>query len=535
MNISTHWRKVKAISDEVLEWQLQLLSSAHSSLTLTEDQRAFVIQAYDQAWQRYQAASEQALKISRQALDGEYENTARSGHFNSEVARSGKRIKQSYVDKGFLSILDGITVTKQIGSLKYVYTGNNKPAEAVIDVMSSAATLNVGAGFPLFVAIDTAESLLGINENIGLLYHAGIHHPVYFDYLRSLHPNQASDPKVFSEHSGTAVNSVAIEAAAAHAKSLGLPKTSRLLAFNGTWSGGFGTAKEASGFGAAKQFEDKTGLQWIDRSLAIPHSRTEEDRLLTLIEQKIKAGKVSGIVFEKIIGDAGIIELSDRFVKAMLDLFAHAPNGILPVIVDDIHAGNARSSTDYWSFSKESGLRDYPKLILTNAKSSAGGKPYGFALIPASIVQSAYSNSMLTTHSGNGGVGRAVAFAKFITHPEIVAIKEKSAQNISEVLEQQHVKVRGRHFNHGIVANSSNDLEIIQNYLYIHFGILAGSFPSTLRFQPNVIEYPETLVNVATAISHTFEAIKNPDHSTLMQAIKDATQESSGGLNIEPV
>lgn len=531
VSFAEHWTLVRHASNDVLEWYLEQLEQSHPNFYLSQQQRAIITSIYDDAWDRYIAAAESARSITAQSLGRSYANPARSPYFNTDAKALYKKMRGIYVDKGFISILGGITIINQVGSLKSVYI-NDKESQQVVDVMGSATTLNIGAGFPLFSAIDATENILGIGENVALVYHASLYQQWCFSFLRSLYPNQSVDPQVFSESSGTAVNSVSIEAANAYSESIGYSSTSRLLAFQGTWSGGFGTAKEASSFGADKQIIKKTGSRWVDRCLTIPKTAAEESAILEQIQQKIADGTACGIILEHIIGDAGIITLSDDFLTQLAAICKNTPKGPLPIIIDEIQAGNGRSSSSYWSFGDIPAFANYTHLIITNAKSAGGGKPYAYSLMPKSIAKAAYPLSMLTTHSGNGPIGRSVAYAKFITHPDIVRIKERTAANIISRLQNSiGNNWRGRHLNIGITTETSAQLELLQEYLYIQYGIIAGSFPSTLRFQPNLIEYPETLYTTLAIITQAINDI-NGEPTELLQNITSKTQRSTGGLNI---
>ncbi len=537
MRIDKHWATVRRQSDITLAWYLEKLAKAQLSLQLNESQMHLVRQVYKEAWQSYLEAAELALNISKQSLSRQYANKLRSPYFNKQIALSYELMRKTYVDKGFISVLGGVTLVSQTGSIKQIYL-NSKQTEPVLDMMGSATTLNLGAAFPLFAAVDLIESILGIGENFALVYHASIYQQLCFDFLRGLYPNQKVDPQIFSESSGTAVNSVAIEAASAYAEHLGYSKQSKILAFKGTWSGGFGTAKEASSFGASDQLANKAGLHWVDRCLDIPQTLADEQTVLGIIKQKIARGAISGIIFEKIIGDAGIIELSDDFVAAVVQLCKNAPYGALPIIIDEIQAGNGRSSRNYWSFAHLPVVNSYECLLITTAKSAGGGKPYAYALMPKAVAKAAYPLSMLTTHSGNGPLGRAVTYAHFILQPEIQTLKDESARIVEHELRRGlGLEWRGRHLNIGVTASNGATLELLQHYLYIQYGILAGSFPSTLRFQPNLIEHPDTLVNVLQIIEQAMLEIKSTSNSSqgsLIAEIKEKIRgQKGGGLNIK--
>ena len=536
MNFDQHWETVLKASDETFNWYIDYLASGHKALQLTNAQEKVVRKVYKEAWRQYLAAAKSAYSISQQSLAGNYANEKRSPYFNKHIAQSYKSLRTTYVDKGFISILGGIVLVNQSGSIKQVYL-DSLNSEPVLDMMGSATTLNLGAGFPLFAAIDLIENFLGIGENFALVYHSSVYQQLCFDFLVSLYPNQAAEPQIFSESSGTAVNSVSIEAVSAYAEKLGMSKESRLLAFKGTWSGGFGTAKEASSFGATDQLVKKSGPKWIDRCLEIPHNKSGEKRVLSSIKQKIDNGEANGIIFEKIIGDSGIIELSDSFVTEIVNLLKNAPSGRLPIIIDEIQAGNGRSSSNYWSFSHLPEVNAYSHLLITNAKSTGGGKPYAYALMPKVIAEAAYPLSMLTTHSGNGPIGRAVTYAKFIAHPMIKSLKNDSAIAVNHELKRGLGNSwRGRHLNIGLTTSGNEQSELLQHYLYMQYGVLVGSFPATLRFQPNLIEYPGTLTNVIRIIEQAMidiQSVKPNQQAKLITKIEQKIKgQQGGGLNI---
>ena len=113
------------------------------------------------------------------------------------------------------------------------------------------------------------------------------------------------------------------------------------------------------------------------------------------------------------------------------------------------------------------------------------------------------------------------------------AIKNETAAKIHTELAHGIGKSwRGRHLNIGITTKHKDELELLQHYLYIHNGILAGSFPSTLRFQPNLVEYAETLLNTVRVIASALSVIQAGSDLFAKELRGVLLTHESGGLNL---
>lgn len=441
--------------------------------------------------------------LSKRALEGKRFNPLRSSWFNQEMKEMVERGKRIFTPSTLVWMLDGIPILRQRAGLKEIFGADRSGLFGqfdgiVHDVLLSATSLNLGAEFPYTQIIDWIASGLGIRDNFCLPYHPGVYQIFGMENLVRFYP-QARDPEdvyVFAEASGTAVNSVAIEAVCAYAEMiLGNPKA-KVLQVEGTWCGGYGTAKEGTGFGVASQLEKRGGPMWVERVLPLPVAANRKE-FLRVLKEKLDKGEVAGLYIEPIVGDAGIIPWDNDLIKEVVDLMKR---NNLPIIVDAVQQGTGRSGRGYFGLEHYPELANYPLLVVTTAKSASNGQPFGFVLFPKEVAEAAYPLSMITTNSGNGGLLRAVLVAEFVSDPRIQEIIEKNSQIIDEVAREYGINLRGRRMNRGIPVDSKEKMKLIQWHLYLKYGILVGALPSTVRFQPMLLEYLSTLRNITEAI-----------------------------------
>jgi len=498
--LNEHWQTIYEVGRETLDWFLKGLSEISNGRLkpmmpeLLEAQLCFYERLYTGALRLSQVLSEQAV------AEGRF-NPRRSVWFNPEMAQMIGRARDVFTPQTLVWQLDGIGLLRQRGGLKQVY-GAARPGikgqfdGVVHDVLGSATSLNLGAEFPYTALVYSLATQMGIGDNFCLPYHPGLSQIFGAEVLASLYP---SEEKVyfFGESSGTAVNSAAIEAVCAYGEKVFPGKFPKVLQVDGTWCGGLGTAKEGTGFGVASQAE-KRGARWVDRCLPLPTAENRE-LFLRIVREKIKAGEAAGVFLEPIVGDAGIVPADPQLVKELIQLLREGANGYsLPIIIDTVQQGSGRTGK-YWGIEHLPELVNYPLLVLTTAKSSSNGQPFGFMLIPKKVAEAAYPLSMITTNSGNGGLLRSVFVAKFLEDPRIQSIIDQNAQVIDEVASFHGMNLRGLRMNRGIETGSKEVMEVIQWHLYIKYGILVGALPATVRFQPMLLEHPETIRNITKA------------------------------------
>lgn len=506
--LAHHVRTIQAVGRETLDWFFDLFPDLRSAnpldRNLLEAQLAYLERLYFGALRLSQILSEQAIREGRI-------NPRRSVWFNPEMQALINRAREVFTPQTLVWQLDGIGLLRQRGGLKEVYAAGGKGWKSQFDgvfhdVLGSATSLNLGAEFPYASIVGTIASQMGIGDNFCLPYHPGLHQITGAEVLSSLYPNP-TEVYIFTESSGTAVNSAAIEAVCAYGESVFPGKLPKVLQIDGTWCGGLGTAKEGTGFGVASQAE-KRGTRWVDRCLPLPTAENR-DWFLKIVEEKIARGEAAGIFLEPIVGDAGIVPVDPQLIKELIKILKQGANGHpLPIIVDTVQQGTGRTG-NFWGIEHLPELQNYPYLVLTTAKSSSNGQPFGFMIIPKQIAEKAYPLSMITTNSGNGGLLRAVVVAKFVTDPRIQEIIDKNAQIIDEVATQYGLNLRGLRMNRGIETGSRELMELIQWHLFIKYGILVGALPATVRFQPMLLESPSTIRNITEAVCRGISEIIN--------------------------
>ncbi|MEM4134716.1 MAG: aminotransferase class III-fold pyridoxal phosphate-dependent enzyme [candidate division WOR-3 bacterium] len=506
--LAHHVRTIQAVGRETLDWFFDLFPDLRSAnpldRNLSEAQLAYLERLYFGALRLSQILSEQAIREGRI-------NPRRSVWFNPEMQALINRAREVFTPQTLVWQLDGIGLLRQRGGLKEVYAAGGKGWKSQFDgvfhdVLGSATSLNLGAEFPYASIVGTIASQMGIGDNFCLPYHPGLHQITGAEVLSSLYPNP-TEVYIFTESSGTAVNSAAIEAVCAYGESVFPGKLPKVLQIDGTWCGGLGTAKEGTGFGVASQAE-KRGTRWVDRCLPLPTAENR-DWFLKIVEEKIARGEAAGIFLEPIVGDAGIVPVDPQLIKELIKILKQGANGHpLPIIVDTVQQGTGRTG-NFWGIEHLPELQNYPYLVLTTAKSSSNGQPFGFMIIPKQIAEKAYPLSMITTNSGNGGLLRAVVVAKFVTDPRIQEIIDKNAQIIDEVATQYGLNLRGLRMNRGIETGSRELMELIQWHLFIKYGILVGALPATVRFQPMLLESPSTIRNITEAVCRGISEIIN--------------------------
>lgn len=534
--------------------------------------------------EQYREALDESLALSFQALDGDRAYPGRSVWNNEDMGEFQGRVTETFSPHQFASVLDGLVVASQRAGLKELAGPHADIADRsqlkIHDTLMSATSINLGAGFPYTAAVPVMETLMGITDNMCMAYHAGVHQVFAAEQLKATYPQTnpaAAEVKVIAESSGTAVNSMAIEAVVSYAErahgqldrwlghnihglgnmapeeqaeairqarsqmvteivaehpelayvvdvdnptledlhvleAKGHVKLPKVLAIDGTWCGGFGTAKEGTGFGVAQQPELR-GARWVDRSLPLPTAENRE-AFLRILRDKIASGEAAGVIIEpNIVGDAGIINVDSALLAEMTEILREGVNGqSLPVIADCVQQGSGRTG-EYYGFEGDeyAALRDYSLLITTTAKSSSNGQPFGFALMPEPVIEAAYPLSMITTNAGNGATLRAALVANFVQRPEIQAIIDRNAAIMEQVAAEYGLTMRGMRMNRGINAGSADAAEYLQWALLLQDGILTGGLPAAVRFQPMLLEHPETIFNLMHVVCRRIRSVEDGD------------------------
>lgn len=516
----SEWRLIERVGQKALNSILQGLEIySEGTLRVSPETHSILTPSLAQLKDFYLRAMLLSEELSERALHQRRYCPARVPFHNPRMAAKRDRIDNVFHSASKAWVLDGIVPEAQRAGLKKLFGIDGYPG-IVHDVLGSATSLNLGSHFPWVSIADHYEDHLGIRDNFCTAYHAAIKQGFALPELSKLYPNESmwNNLRVFAECSGTIVNSVAIETACAYAtKILGWKpdgkKPPRVLAVDGTWAGGYGSAREGTGFGVTKQLEKRGGNVWVNRCLPIPTIENKE-KFLAILREKIASGECAGVFIEpRVIGDLGIIETNETLLSEMIDILKEGFNGKpVPVILDCVQQGTGRTG-NYWGLPDVPELINYPGLILTTAKSASNGQAIGFTVMPAEISNAAYPYSHITTNQMNGSLLRALVVAKIVEHPEIKTAIARKGQIMEDVAGEYGFKIgpeglRGKVMNRGIYLGNNDLVETVQVALMIQDGILVGALPGTIRIQPMLLEGEETIRNLMHVICRRVKEVK---------------------------
>lgn len=257
----------------------------------------------------------------------------------------------------------------------------------VIDLTATWTAVGVGYAHPKVVeAVSTAVANQGY---MGL----SMTNPTAVELaeqLLAVTPG-AENRRVYLGHSGSDACDVALRCAR-HATG-----KRRIIAFEHSYHGGFGTAMAVSGVhvegGSVERDPDSTfvpypnpyrpGIAGIDSAV---HAS------LSAIEAAIAAGDVACLIVEPILSDGGLIVPPDGYLTRVVDL-AHA-QGVL-VICDEVKVGLGRPGTLH-AFQHDGAVPD----VVCWGKTLGAGIPLSAAAGPAALFDGPSASALLTT-AGN--------------------------------------------------------------------------------------------------------------------------------------
>lgn len=497
-------------------------------------------------------------KLAERSNAGQREFNGRIALNNPEMKDHVEWFQKHLPDSTKIFVLDGIVVESQRAGLKRLVGSDETSSMVVNDVLQSATSLNLGAENPWISAIDMVENTFGIRDNMCVAYHPGLKQRYGLDKLIAQYPQDREDLSIYSESSATMVNSMAIESSLAYVDRIrfDLPKGNspeektklfasleklkkqrqennltlpKILAIKGTWHGGSGPAREGTAFNASSGSDLRQEPSYVDRCLPLP-TRENMEEFLSILAEKVEAGEAGGIIMETVVGDAGIVEADPEIVTQALEILKNAKVGSqkieLPFILDATQQ-QARMD-DYWGVSHIPELQNYNNLIVTTAKSASNGQPFGFAVIPNNIAQSAYPYSNITTNQLNGAILRAALVADIVNDPRIRNHIETVGNMMEQVASEYEVELRGRGMNRGIFTGNAELMEISQFSLLLNRGILVGALPSTIRFQPCLLENQKTVELLLRSTLEEWKKVENGELSESVKKAVDASNEASG-------
>jgi len=516
-----------ALDKTLLEFQ----KFTNEELTITSEQKKIIDSEFKLNKKIFISGLQRSRILSEKALKRTNQNKYRIAALNKQMSIYLQKTLTVFPNPANIWIMNGLIIRNQRAGIKSLAGFKNNEGD-VIDVLSSAASLSLGAHNPWLIYADRIEDALGIRDNIAAIYHPSLRQSFALNKLAELHPNKnlIGKIKVHSESSGAIVNTIAIESSVCFAEKSN-KKQSKMLAVDGSWSGGYGTAREATGFGIdAMQIKRSGNSSWVERVLPNP-TKENENNFLDIIKQRIRTKTLAGVIMEPdLLGDAGILSNNPEVLIKMKDLLLKEN---LPIIFDCVQQIGRTGS--YWGEFVNKYFSDYPQLVLTTGKSASNGLPFAFVLMPQDIADSSPPLTQLTTNQMNGPLLRAIVVSKILNDPRLQKWIKNKGFDIERVSTENNLNIgqeglRGKYLNRAVYVGSNENVKLAQIALLIEDGILVGALPESVRYQPNLVEFSITNSNVAQLIISRINKVLSGDISNVVKDIFEKMSGSSSGL-----
>lgn len=520
------WRMLQKVGQSAITSVLQGLEGySGGRLALTNQQQAMIGAELKQM----ESAFLTDLVLSNILAKKTHKNHGRPNP--SRVSADNKQMKSQLAEIKRLAhvtsplwMAGNILVSKQGGGLKKVAMADNGElgGDIIHDLATSAATGRFGFGNPYPLIMRTVDNLMQTSGHTMFHYHSSEVTGYALEQLAKLHPNTQQvnnkEIRVITRHSGSEINTTAIEIVCAHAtkkqqtydgqkvtellaqyglsgangiKQLelkGLITVPKVFAVDGTWAGGYnGAAVEGSSFGVDGHSNLHTGGEaWVKRVLPI-FTMENREKILTILSEAITKGECAGLIVEPDVDvDGGMHPVDQTLLAEVRKLFE--PHE-LPIIADCMQTTGSMGGS-YLGEGPTQTLAEYPHLIITNAKAAAVD-PYAFALIPSHIDDSTTGMSHLSTPTNYGPHLQALVIAHMVQNPLFQKKVQHDGQRIEEIAQEYGMahRLRGKGMNRGWIVD---DVGRAQNFLYLHYGILLGNASGVLRDQRSLTEFSET-------------------------------------------
>jgi len=501
-----------------------------SGLGLESDQRTRINEELEFLEHDYFNALERSLLMARVSYDGGSRNKTRIRFNNPKMNDKFENLSKMWPNSANGFVIGGLLFKNQIAGLKNLY-GFDADAGEVLDVMGSATSVALGGNNPYVTIFDRVEDVLKVRDNMCCAYHPGIRQAFFLNKIAALYPPKNAEVVIHSESSGAVVDSIAIESALAYIEARTGNVESRILAIDGTWAGGHGTAREATGFDV-DSFSMKRVKKnvYVDRCLPSP-TKENAKSFLDILKQKVNEGKAAGLYLEPdIIGDSGIEVVDSEVLREALSILSTHQ---LPVIADCVQ--QLGRTGGYWGENVETVLRDYPLLILTTAKSASNGLAFGYTIMPKVVGDSSYPLSHVSTNQFNGPLLRAIAVSEIMSDENLQKFIVDKGNKIEEIAQKYNITLgdkglRGKYMNRAIYVDNNENVKLMQIALLIEDGILIGALPQSLRYQPMLLEHSKTNELVAEIIFRRISEIKKGNVSKDVEEVFDKMKGMGSGL-----
>ncbi len=559
------WNMLQSVGHSAMSSVLQGLERySGGRLALTDQKQAII----GLELQQTESAFLTDLVLSNILAKKTYKNRGRPNP--SRVSADNKQMKKQLAEIRNLAhktsplwMAGNILGSTQGGGLKKVAMADNGKlgGDVIHDLATSAATGRLGFGNPYPLIMRTIDNLMQTSGHTMFHYHPFEVTGYALEQLAKLHPNTqlVKDKKVrvITRHSGSEINTTAIEIVCAHAtkkqNTYENPKVAQLLAehglsgsngikqlelrglitvpkvfaVDGTWAGGYnGAAVEGSSFGVDGHSNLHTGGEaWVKRVLPL-FTAENRGKIIAILSEAITKGECAGLIVEPDVDvDGGMYPVDQSLLAEVRDLLKLQE---LPIIADCMQTTGSMGGS-YLGEGPTQTLAEYPHLIITNAKAAAVD-PYAFALIPAHIDASTTGMSHLSTPTNYGPHLQALVIAHMVQNPLFQTKVQHDGQRIEEIAQEYGMthRLRGKGMNRGWIVDNVGRA---QNFLYLHFGIFLGNASGVLRDQRSLTEFSETHELLTRIIC---EGLKRLDEGNLDPQTENLLErmgsEGAGGL-----
>jgi len=473
---------------------------------------------------------DKSYTLAKKTSAGEFHNKARVRYYNNEMDEKLKLLSEKWPRSANVFVIGGLLFKNHVAGIKNLY-GFDDDGGAVIDVLGSATSIALGAHNPYVSIFDRVEDMLQIRDNICTPYHPGIRQAFFLEKISKLYPGDSSQVVIHSESSGAVVDSIAIESALAFIEKRTHSTEGRILAVDGTWAGGYGAAREATGFGVDSftMKRLKKNLH-IDRCLPSPTKENAKE-FLSILKNKTDEGAAAGLYLEAdIVGDSGI-ELVER--ELLCETLSILGRHKLPVIADCVQ--QLGRTGGYWGENVESLLKNYPWLILTTAKSASNGLPFAYTIMPKEIAEAVNPLTHISTNQFNGPLLRAIAVSEIMLDEAFQNFINAKGKIIEESAEKYGIPLgvkglRGKFMNRAVYVGSNDNVKLMQIALLVEDGILIGALPKSLRYQPMLLEYSKTNELVADVIFRRVNQVMKGNITKTVEEVFNTMKGVDSGL-----
>lgn len=266
----------------------------------------------------------------------------------------------------------------------------DEDGRAYLDLSASWGAVGLGHGHPAIVEAVARAIAAPAGASVLSATHPDV--ILLAEELLAITPGEA-DRRVYLGLAGSDANSTIVSAIARQ------PQRNRIVTFQGSYHGGFGTAQDVSGV-YHPGGPPHAGI--VQAPYPDPRIDPDGSAALTAVDAELAGGTVGLVIIEPIMSDGGMIVPPAGFLAALAGLCAE--HGVL-LHCDEVKVGLGRTGLLH-SFQIDGIEPD----VVTLGKSLGGGVPLSAAVGPAWLLDDPPASAMLTL-AGNPvsvAAGRAV-------------------------------------------------------------------------------------------------------------------------------